>query len=230
MIKIIAEAGLNWTTFNEAIEYAEQAKCIGADIIKYQVTHVDKTWKLNQSEYANKVNETFGNFDLRSYIKKIEMPDENWRYIKMFCDRIGIDFLATPSSTEKACFFYSIGMRLLKIGSDRSNQNDMQKLFYLFDMILCSNGLYQNDYTNMYCISKYPCDPKLIDFEIIKQDKYIGFSDHTLRFDKEWVDKIKACKNIQYVEKHFKLKEDVIDSRVSLNCEQMKEFINNLRN
>lgn len=202
MIKIIAEAGLNWQTFDEAVEYAEKGKEIGADIVKYQ------------------------------YVDNPDLPQMNkgeWKALKDYCDKMGIEFLATPSSEKIMLYLLSIGMSRIKIGSDRAEQSDLLIHLQHFNKWLISDGYYDNEYTNMYCVSLYPCSEKLIDFNKMSNKKYIGFSDHTLRYDKEWCNKIKACNNIQCYEKHITLFSDRIDKDVSLNLEQFRELVRNIR-
>ena len=219
MLKIICEAGLAWESFDEAVLYAEKAKEIGADIIKYQ-------WIEDDSLPGNECHLNKG----------------EWKALKRYCDMIDIEFMCTPSSVEILTNLFLNGVNIIKIGSDRIKQNDLYKYHAeynelngsvytnsIFCKYLISDGYDSNGYENMYCVSLYPCDKKFIDFNRMAYDKYIGFSDHTLEYNKEWCDKIKTCKNIQYVEKHFKLRDDCIDSNVSLNVEQMREFINNLK-
>jgi sialic acid synthase SpsE len=206
MIKVIAECGLNFDSFESAVEYAEKALEIGSDIIKYQYVKKD-------SPYS-------------------QLTKGEWKALKEWCDRIGIEFLATPSNEEIACYLTNqLGVKMIKIGSDRSVEQWAIYKFLGLDRpdikLLMSDGYY--NFGNMYCVSLYPCDTKFIDFDKMADKKYIAFSDHTLRHDKEWCDKIKACTNIQYVEKHFKLDDNCIDSDVSLGYNEMKEFIENLK-
>ena len=79
--------------------------------------------------------------------------------------------------------------------------NKYLKEFY--EEVLVSDGY--SEIGNMYCVSLYPCDPKFIDFNKMKDPKYSAFSDHTLLYSRTWCYKIKECKNIKYVEKHFKI-------------------------
>lgn len=200
MIKIICEAGLNWRTFDEAVEYVERCKVIGADIVKYQ------------------------------YVDNPDLPQMNkgeWKALKGYCDKIGIEFMATPSTYDIAVSLFHIGMKGIKIGSDRINETLLRTSFEYY---LMSDGYSSNEHINMYCVSLYPCSPKFIDFNKMSNKKYLGFSDHTLRYDKEWCDKIKACKNIQYYEKHITLFENCIDKEVSLDLKQFKELVKNIRN
>ena len=209
MIKIIAECGLNFSDFNEAVEYAEKAKEIGADIIKYQWVENKDLPQMNKGE---------------------------WKALKNYCNKIGIEFMCTPSSKEIFDYiYYDLYCDYIKIGSDHASEDWLTGLARyidtneLFAKILKSDGYYSISDANMYCVSLYPCDDKFIDFDKMKNKKYIGFSDHTLRYDKEWCDRIKACKNIKYYEKHFKLKEDCIDTNVSLRLNQFRELIKNMR-
>lgn len=207
MIKIIAEAGINWNSFNEAVEYAEKAKEIGADIIKYQ-------WIKDESLPD----------------KQCHMNKGEWKALKGYCDKIGIELMCTPSSKDIANYLYwDLDCNLIKIGSDHVRDLWVSQLLNELseDIFLLSDGYYDSNYYNMYCISLYSCDPKFIDFKKMAEKKYIGFSDHTLRYDKEWIKQIPD--NIQYYEKHFKLKDDVLDDVVSLDVDQFKKLIKNIR-
>jgi len=229
MIKIIAEAGLNWNNFNEAVQYAEKAKEIGADIIKYQ-------WVKEGAFIGKEIINTPEHQENKTYKKFLPQINKGeWKALKNYCDMVDIEFMCTPSSEEILDHLLNIGVKKIKIGSDRIKQKDLirydkvsipSNLKYEY---LISDGYYEADYANMYCVSLYPCDPKFIDFNKMKNEKYIGFSDHTLRYDEEWCEEIKACKNIQYVEKHFKLSDDVIDANVSLNYDELKELVKNIR-
>lgn len=197
---VIAECGLNWKNFEQAIAYCDIVKEIGADIIKYQIVENKDLPQL-----------TFG----------------EWKVIKTYCDKIGLEFLATPSS-EKICNFllYELKCNRVKIGSDHAK--DYWLPVYLEKNLIISNG-YHNILTGintiMYCVSLYPCDPKYVDFE--EMEKYNGFSDHTLRFDIEWCKKIKET-GVEYYEKHISLYDNDIDKSSSLNKEQFEELIFNL--
>ena len=203
-MKIIAEAGLNWQSFNEAVEYAEKAKEIGADIIKYQ-------WIKDDSLPSHKCH----------------MNKGEWKALKGYCDKIGIEFICTPSSKEILGDLLTIGIKSIKIGSDHVKDIPLTDGHKEHFKCLVSDGYYEGG--NMYCVSLYPCDKKFIDFDKMANGKYIGFSDHTLEYNKEWCDKIKACSNIQYVEKHFTLTSNTIDANVSLNMKEMQQFISNLK-
>jgi sialic acid synthase SpsE len=203
-INVIAEAGINWESFDEAVDYAEIAKEIGADIVKYQYIREDmfshKPFHMNKGE---------------------------WKALKQYCDKIGIEFLCTPFSDDITIYLRSIGMKKLKISSGRACEYRGYESPRGFEQVLVSDGYDDNNHVNMYCISVYPCDPKLIDFDKMSDKRYIGFSDHTLRYDKEWVRQIPG--NILYYEKHIKLSEKCIDVKCSLAPDAFKALIEHIR-
>lgn len=204
MIKCIAECGLNWNTFDEAVQYAEKMKEIGVNIIKYQWVENPDLPQMNQGE---------------------------WKALKNYCDKIGIEFICTPSSEEIMKLILKLEVNKLKIGSDHVYDGWLMEYWQYInskvDKILISDGYYNDPDCNMYCVSLYPCDPKFIDFEKMANEKYIGFSDHTKRFDKEWIKQIPY--NIQYYEKHITLFPDCVDKEVSLNFDEFKELVENIR-
>lgn len=217
-MNIIAEAGLNWTNFTEAIEYIEVAKECGADYVKYQ-------WVYNP--------------DLP------QLTPGEWRVIKWECDRQGIGFMVTPSYRLALEYLVNWGkIDVLKVGADRASEKELNKDIELIpldkkpDVVLVSNGWWDNELTNMYCVSVYPCPPEYYDFKeagktILNEAgdpkrKYIGFSDHTLEYGREWTDKINAV-GFEWYEKHISLHEGDIDRRASLNPEQFKALVSNLK-
>jgi sialic acid synthase SpsE len=73
----------------------------------------------------------------------------------------------------------------------------------------------------LYCISKYPTDPKEVDFATMK--KLDGFSDHTLGIDcaKKAIDM-----GVEWIEKHFTLCRDFEgkDHFISIDAPQLREL------
>jgi sialic acid synthase SpsE len=217
-MKIIAEAGINFNSFSQALYYCKVAKDIGADIIKFQVTDIEKTCNTPK---------------LKDRIMLKQLDDIQWQMIMKYCDKIGIEFLATPSSLRKLMILMASGMTRVKIGSDRAAEKELVQRALSYNVpVIVSNGLHKINYNNknlikMYCVSKYPACSCEYQFDKIKG--FDGLSDHTLRYDEGWCKKIKK-KQFKYYEKHFKLDDDCIDARASLNKDQFKELIYNLRN
>lgn len=225
-INIICDVGLNYQSFISAIEYAEKSKEIGADIVKYQITNIDKTWKKNGKDNIL-LKEMYNNVDIHGNIKSLEMPEKKWQEVKNFCDNIGIEFMASVNSIDKIKMLIKLGVKKLSIDSCNSGKKIFNRYFKKFNEVLISNSVIDNEFTNMYCIDLNPCDKKYISFT--DMNRYIGFIDNTIEYDKEWCNKIKSRVNIKYVEKHFKLDNKCIDNHVSLDYNEMREFINNIK-
>jgi len=229
---IIAEAGLNFGgSVGDAYNYCKTAKDIGADAIKFQITDVKKTWKKNTNEYKNIVKKSFGEIDLYSFIESCEFNDSTWIELKEYCDKIGIEFIATPSTVEKMELLIDMGCKKIKISSDRAEQPDIIKKAKISNRIefIISTGIYQVYYPwakMMYCISDYPTVREKVDFNLMKN--YHGFSDHTLEFNKEWVENIQDS-GVEYYEKHIKLNDKCIDAKNSLNPDQFRILIDRMR-
>jgi len=207
-MKIICECGLAWETFDDAIQYCDTAKEIGADFIKFQIVENKDLPQLRLGE---------------------------WKVVKHYCNRIGIEFLATPSSYEITRYLREeLNCDIIKIGSDHVNDEWIIKAMRnLGGTYILSDGYYNVDYykrvysnsIKMYCVSLYPCEPRFIGWNI---KGYQGFSDHTQLYDLEWANKIKA-KGFKYYEKHLTLGFNKIDEEVSLTKDQFKILIGYLK-
>lgn len=212
---IIAEAGLNFMgSAEKAIEYCEVAKDCGADAVKFQITDCGGGYSKKELE-------------------KYEIKFWEWRAIKQYCDKIGIEFIATPSSTKVLNYLISLKCKTVKIGSDRAGNMDLiTEACKFIEMIIVSTGYYNFNYTfenviKMFCVSLYPCKKEWINWDCFTVTMQ-GFSDHTLECGKEWAELL-VSKKIEYYEKHFKLDDNCIDSAVSLNPIELKSLIKNIR-
>lgn len=212
---LIAEAGLNHNgNMIKAFKYCRIAKDCGADAVKFQATDVKTTWDKNKPEYTK--------FGLnKNRLLKLEI--KNYNEIKNYCDKIGIDFMATPSTIERLDYLMSLGMKIIKIGSDRACEKELIDKALTYKVpVLVSNGMYKfkEKVIEMYCKSEYPC--KDIDWSKIGE----AFSDHTIEYNHG--EKLAKMK-IKYYEKHIKINDNCIDSCVSLYPWQFKKLINTIR-
>jgi len=220
---IIAEAGLNYGgSLACAKDYCYSARETGASAVKFQVTDVNRT--LNNSHWS-------GNSELMELIKACEMPEENWMEVKRYCDSIGIEFMATPSTIDKLEFLMALGMKKIKIGSDRSDNIGLLSKAYSYNVpVLVGCGKYYvDDYRadKLHCVSEYPA--YIEDYTLYAvNDDYSGMSDHTLETGIE-IPLIVVSKGWKYYEKHFKLSDNCIDYHTSLFPKDFKKLIDNFK-
>ena len=117
-VYIIAEAGVNHNgRLDLAIQLCDAAKAAGVDAVKFQ------TWKTEliiakNTEMADYQKANLNNNDTQfEMLKKIEMSYENFRIVKDYCDKIGIQFLSTADETESLDFLCDLGIPFIKLGS-----------------------------------------------------------------------------------------------------------------
>ena len=79
MIKCIAECGLNWNTFDEAVQYAEKMKEIGVNIIKYQWVENPDLPQMNQGEW---IQDLIADYKKQLHEKKINLDDDYIKFIR----------------------------------------------------------------------------------------------------------------------------------------------------
>ena len=212
---IIAEAGLNFMgSVENAIKYCEVAKEIGADAVKFQITDCDSG--------ASKPE-----------LKQYELKLWEWKAIKRYCDKIGIEFIATPSSARIMDYIIeNQHCKTIKIGSDRANDTTMINMALDSKIkTIVSNGAYEPETTRpiirMFCTSLYPTKFDWINFDYFTPE-YTGWSDHTTEYGDRIVSVIKEH-NVQYYEKHLTLYHNTIDANCSLLPEQFKILIDKIR-
>lgn len=176
------------------------AKLNGADVAKFQVYDVDNILSKDFEWYVS--------------LKHTQLTKENVKYLKNVCDEVGIEFLASVFDTIRVDWLEEIGVKRYKIASRSIYNKDLIDAIMKTgkDMIISLgmwnedefpkihlNALYQ-DINYLYCISKYPTNPKDIDWEELSSAKYTGFSDHTIGLEsaKKAIDL-----GVRIIEKHF---------------------------
>ncbi len=225
----IAEAGVNFNNFEEAKRLVEMASFAGANAVKFQIF-----WGIG--------------------LEKYELTKEQWVELKNISDFHAIEFMSTPHWGSPLTFYKDEDYEVIdfvdtlvkrhKIASPYlTNKKYLEYIASKKKPILLSTGSIKNkdgmarikeirqalywlrnsDVTLLHCVSKYP--PENPHYErILKLKKFgkpVGLSDHSLN-------KMIQCWPV--VEKHFKLDNNCIDSNVSLNPEEFREMVRNIKN
>lgn len=228
---IIAEAGVNFNNFDEAIKLVEMAAFAGANVIKFQTF-----WGIGEK------------------LARYELSKDQWRQLCNWAHYHAIGFMATPHWGSPLTFykkedydvidFVDSLVRVHKIASPYlTNKKYCKYIASKGKPILLSTGsiIHKNgmatmaeiekalswmpkaNITLLHCVSKYP--PKNAHYErILKLRKFgkpVGLSDHT-------TNKKIICWPV--IEKHFKLHDNCIDANVSLNPEEFREMVRHVRN
>jgi N-acetylneuraminate synthase/N,N'-diacetyllegionaminate synthase len=251
-VYIIAEAGVNHNgDINLAYKLCDAAKEAGADAVKFQ------TWKTEKIVTKSASLATYQEHNIKDkqksqfqMLKDLELSYEDFRKIKAYCDRIGIQFLSTPDEEESLDFLCSLNLPFIKLGSgDVTNipflrivgshhQNVILStgMSYLSDVEIAYRTLLDADarsVTLLHCTTNYPCPFDEVNLHAMLTLKnafhcHVGYSDHTLGIE---VPVAAVALGAEVIEKHFTLDRtmDGPDHKASLEPQELKQMVNAIR-
>ena len=243
---IIAEACDNhFGNINYAKKMVRLAKKAGADVIKFQHHLPDEEMLKSVPKSSN------FKMSLYDFLKKYSLKLSDHKKLKIFCQKIGIEYLCTPFSYKAAEELNSIGVKWFKIGSGEFTDTPFIKKILKFKKpVILSTGMstvkeiqmVQNIISKqknrkialMNCTSEYP--PILEDLNLgfipILRGKYpnikIGHSDHT----NDILSSLAAVAlGARIIEKHVNLdnKNYGPDRHVSISFKKFAEMVKGIR-
>jgi N-acetylneuraminate synthase len=177
--------------------YIDALSRTGVNAVKFQ-THIAKA---ESSEYETfRVNFSYEDSSRYDYWERMEFSVEQWKEIKIHCDKAGLDFISSPFSNAAVDLLESTGIKSYKIGSGEvSNFLLLEKVAKTGKPIILSSGLsnysdisdaidflkpFKNDVSVLQCTTSYPTHAKNVGLNVIvemkeKFDLKIGLSDHS---------------------------------------------------
>lgn len=223
MVYVIAEAGINHNgSMETACQMAEAAKRAGANAVKFQTYVTDDICRKDNPEYA--------------WLKKCELEYSQFRYIKLACNDIGIDFISTPDTVKDAEFLDTLGMRYMKIGSANAKNGLVHALAVagIKTPLIVSLGMGAGAVWTrpqlacwMHCISSYPCPTEQANMACVDEN-HTGFSDHTLG---SMCAIMAVARGAKFIEKHFTLDrtQEGPDHHMSVEPDELAAYIRDIR-
>lgn len=251
---IIAEAGVNHNgQLNLALKLCDAAKEAGVDCVKFQTWKTENicTTSAAMAGYQkdNILTEATSQFEM---LKRLELSYEHFEYIKLYCEKIGIDFLSTPDEDESLEFLMNkLQLPLVKIGSGEvTNIPYLRKIASYGKPIILSTGMsniaqvataYDTlikvgapTVTLLHCTTNYPCPIDEVNLRAMNTLKdafkcQVGYSDHTMGIE---VPIAAVAMGAEIVEKHFTLDRtmDGPDHKASLEPAELKQMVQSIRN
>lgn len=250
-IYIIAEAGVNHNgSLEVACRMIDAAKEAGADCVKFQTFKADKlvSHGAPKADYQKNITGEGSQSDM---LKKLELTDADFRYLKSYSDRVGISFLSTPFDFESIDFLNSIDMPFWKIPS-----GEVTNLPYLIMLaktgkpIVMSTGMCEMNeietavnillkngagkITLLHCNTEYPTpfDDVNLKAMLTMREKFgldVGYSDHTKGIE---VPIAAAALGAEVIEKHFTLDRSMEgpDHKASLEPHELAAMVSGIRN
>lgn len=215
-IFIIAEAGHNHMGYmRHAKLLIDEAKSCGCDAVKFQAYNTDKIKKPWESRYME--------------LKLSEHTFEEFKEIKEYCDKVGIEFFASAFDLEHLAWLEKLGVKRHKLASRSIYDSELIKAMEKTGKpIIASLGKIDErgvpkikNCQYLYCVSEYPA--YITSLPEFGKD-YAGFSDHTIGC--YWLrEAVKRGATI--IEKHFTLSRDLPghDQKGSADPTEMKDFV-----
>jgi N,N'-diacetyllegionaminate synthase len=114
---VIAEAGVNHNgSLDLALQLVEIAARCGADAVKFQTFSAERLVRPGARTAQYQASAT-GESDQFAMLKRLELPEADYRRIAARCVEVGIEFMSTPFDQEAASFLLDLGMRRIKVPS-----------------------------------------------------------------------------------------------------------------
>ena len=247
---IIAEAGVN---HNGSLELAknlvDKAKDANVDCVKFQTTEKPENLVSKFAQKAKyQIENTGTNETQLQMLKKLCLTFDDFKELKMYCDKKGIMFLSTPFDMESIDFLAELGMPIFKIPSGEiTNLPYLRKInSYKKDVILSTgmatldeiqdalNILKDCKVTLLHCTTEYPCPYNNVNMKamLTLKEKFnlpVGYSDHTQGIE---IPIMAAAMGAEVIEKHFTLDKNMEgpDHKASLEPDELKQMVQSIRN
>jgi sialic acid synthase SpsE len=229
---IIAEIGINHNgDINLAKKLIKSAARAGVDAVKFQTYLTEKRVPKDSSIF--------------NILKKCELPFESFLELKLYSEKLNVEFFSTPFDNESVDFLKSIDISLFKIASfDIVNIKLLEKIAKTNKPIILSVGMsnfseinkayktirsFNDKIALLHCVSSYPTNENDSNISVINKlkesfDCIIGQSDHTNDIQ---VPLYSVCCGAQILEKHFMIDEtmDCVVAPVSITERQMKKLV-----
>jgi N,N'-diacetyllegionaminate synthase len=251
---IIAEIGVNHNgSMKKVMEMIRVAKDVGADAAKFQ-TAVPELVMIKDAEKADYQHKnTEKNESQLEMIKKIHLPLNAYKKIKVECEKLDIEFMSTAFDNVSLETLKKLNLKRNKIPS-----GEITNLPYLRHIgkmgkpiimstgmstldevhnalnILIESGAEKEQITILHCNTEYPTPMKDVNLKAMLTIKdelgvNIGYSDHTLGIE---VPIAAVAMGATVIEKHFTLDRNMPgpDHAASLEPEELEAMVTAIRN
>ena len=250
-LKIIAEVGVNHNgKLSLAKKLIEHAKFAGADFVKFQCYNTNDlvTSKARKAKYQKKFNKSETQ---KQMLKKYEFSEKDFKYLKNYCNKIGIKFLISIFDLKSLNLAKKMGLKLIKLPSGELNNFELvEQIAKGKNEIILSSGMasfveigktikflkkrLKKKLTVLHCISSYPTEPNQVQIKNMLEIKKrfnvnIGFSDHTDSFEAAISATVLGA---TVIEKHLTLNKKMKgpDHSSSLDPAEFINFVKLIRN
>lgn len=248
---IIAEAGVNHNgDIGTAKKMVDVAKKAGVDYIKFQTFVPEKL----VSRYAPKAEYQKETTDAAEsqldMLRKLSLSEDEFVYLKAYCDEVGIGFISTPFDLESIDFLEELDMDFWKIPSGEiTNLPYLEKIAKTKRKVILSTGMSNikeineavkvledggtSDIVLLHCNTQYPTPFEDVNLSAMNTiatatGKKVGYSDHTKGIE---VPIAAVALGATVIEKHFTLDKNMEgpDHKASLEPDELTQMVSAIR-
>ncbi len=216
----------------------------GVDAVKFQV-HIAEAESSNVEPFRTKFS--YVDKTRYDYWQRMEFSFEQWQEIKSHCDRVGVEFLATPFSVTAVELLESLGVTRYKVGSgDICNELLLRRIAATGKDVILSTGLATLDEIGaavkrigadktalLQCTTKYPTAAEDVGLDAIAllRDMFgcvAGLSDHSGTI---WPGIAAAALGASVFEAHVIFDRRMFgpDSKASLTIDEFQSLVSGIR-
>lgn len=226
---VIAEIGANHNgDMDLAIKMIDAAVRCGADAVKFQSWTKDSIFSRQVYEDNYFLRDDYRNrtdYTLEEIVDKYHIGEYEHIELKKYCDKVGIEFVSTPFSTEEVDLLVDqLNVRFLKIASmDLNNIPFLRYVATKKKPVVISTGLCSmsdvalavealqaggcKEIILLHCVSIYPPEDDQVNLNNIDMLRTcfglkVGYSDHTIGIVAPIMS---IAKGVCVIEKHFTL-------------------------
>ena len=234
-----------------ALKLCDAAKETGVDAVKFQTWKTENIVTAQARQAAYQAENTGVEESQYDMLKKLELSYDHFRYIKDYCQKIGIDFLSTPDEEESLAFLMNdLDLPLVKVGSGEvTNIPYLRKIAACGKPVILSTGMstlaqvataYDTllragapKVSLLHCTTNYPCPYDEVNLRamVTLRDAFkcqVGYSDHTMGTE---IPVAAVALGAEIIEKHFTLDRTMEgpDHKASLEPEELKLMVQQIR-
>ena len=248
-IYIIAEVGqAHDGSLGILHSYIDTVSKTGANAIKFQMHYADAE-SSNLEQF--RINFSYEDKTRYDYWKRMELTFEQWVNIKEHCEKVNLDFIASPFSLKAVDVLEKIGVKYYKIASGEiENYLMLEKISKIGKPLFISTGMSNyNEIKNtlnvldkygasmdrllFQCTTSYPTSPENLGLNVIKELKKqfnydVGLSDHSGQI---YPSIASVCFDVKAIEAHIVYDKSMFgpDSKSSLTPDEFKSMVNGVR-
>lgn len=247
---IIAEAGVNHNgNIENAIKLIDAACEAGVDAVKFQMFKSEDIILKDIAKAPYQKKTTDASQSQYEMLKKLELTNDNNKYLKSYCEKKKITFLSTPFEKNSLDELARLDLPAIKIAAtDVTNIQYLKQIAKLGKPMILSAGMcYLSEVKKaleaiypinknvilLQCTANYPIEDEEANLNIIDTfnkefDILIGYSDHSKGVGAA---PYAVAKGAKVIEKHFTLDRNLKgpDHMASVTPMELKKLVKDVR-